>query len=351
MILEEALRNVAFALVRVSGFTANAILFGLPVVLLLAFRPALTIAPSSTSEAIARLAARLEGFVRAALCASLAASGLAIVLQSLVIARLGGGRVGWDALAAVAETSFGRWYLLRLPLLVALGILLVGKVRSLALTGVDEARPAQAPGASWWGAWIGLALGVLATSSFSGHAAVSSPLALALVNDVVHLAAGATWFAGIAVLVVVATDASRRVEQEQRVAFLAPCVARFSRVALVAIGVVVATGVGNSLFNVEAAGDLTSSGYGAVLLLKLTAFLGVVALGAINHLYVRRRLARAMTGSAPTSARSLFRKTIALELAFALLVLGLTGVLVGSARTRPSASSAEISPQYAPFAR
>ena len=77
-----------------------------------------------------------------------------------------------QAMTDVFETSFGRWYMLRFPLLIGLTVLLWGKARPLAKT-LGSSRPGARSG--FWIAWMGLGLGLLATSSFSGHAAVSSP--------------------------------------------------------------------------------------------------------------------------------------------------------------------------------
>lgn len=340
MIFEEALQNVATALVRLAAFTAGGFLVGLPIVLLLVLRPGLRKVPEeAAAEAAPRLARRLEGFVRAALWAAAAAAGLALLLNAISLAELGDGRLGSDSFSAVAESSFGRWHLLRFPLLAALAILLTGKVATLALAGAVPTAD-KSPGPIWWGAWITLALVLIATSSFSGHAFVSSPRLLALANDILHLLAGSIWFSGIVVLASAAPHAWKTLRAHLRVAFLTPLVVRFSRLALVAIAVVAATGTVNSFFNLESWGDLTSSGYGGLLLSKITVFLGVLVLGGINHFYVRNRLARA-TDDRARAVRRLFEKTIAVELALALCLFALTSVLVGSARTRPSSSSAE----------
>jgi putative copper export protein len=338
MIFEEALRNVAFALVRSGAFMANGFLFGLPLVLLLVLRPALVGQDESIAPARRRLSLRLEGLVQAALWASVTASALTIVLQAALISELRKGGFGSDSITAVFDSSFGRWYLLRLPLLAGLAVLLVGKVRNLSLAGAagDETNP---PGRVWWTAWIVLALGLLSTSSFSGHASVSTPLAAALLNDVVHLASGALWFSGIVVLAALIPQAWRTLEPDRRVPFLTPVVVRFSTVALVAIGGVALTGTFNSLFNVEALEDLIGSGYGRLLSVKILMFLGVVALGALNHFYVRKRLERAVAHASPSSIHRVFRKLVAVELFLALVIMGLTGLIAGSARTRPSASS------------
>ena len=343
MIFQEALENVANALVRLAGFTAGGFLLGLPVVLLLVVRPGFRAAPEeAVAQAAPRLAARLEGFVRASLWAAAAAAAVALVLHALALAQIGTGAFGTDSLAAVDDSSFGRWHLVRFPVIVALAILLVGKVKASSLGGV-AGTPGRAPGPIWWGAWITLALVLVATSSFSGHAYVSSPRVLAVANDIVHLAAGAIWFSGVVILASAAPHAWRTLSPHLRTVFLTPLVVRFSRVALAAIAVIAATGTGNSFFNLESPGDLVDSGYGGLLLSKIVVFLVVVVLGGINHFYVRSRLTRSTEDDA-TRVRGLFRKTIAMELALALGLFVVTSALVGSARTRPSESpTAEIS--------
>lgn len=341
MIFEEALRNVAFALVRTGAFMANGFLFGLPLLLLLVLRPALIEQDEWAAPARRRLSLRLEGLVQASLWASATASAVTIVLQAVLISELRKGGFGADSISAVFESSFGRWYLLRLPLLAALTVLLTGKVRKLSLAGArgDKTR---APGWAWWWAWIVLALALLSTSSFSGHASVSTPLALALVNDVIHLASGALWFSGIVVLAALMPGAWRRLEADRRIPFLTPVVVRFSKVALFAIAVVALTGTFNSLLNVEAAKDLIGSGYGQLLSVKILMFLGVLALGALNHFYVRRSLEKSVAAATPSSPHRLFRKLVAIELLLALVIIGLTGLITGSARTRDSTSPPSI---------
>ncbi|MDQ4096041.1 MAG: CopD family protein [Actinomycetota bacterium] len=337
MVLEDALQNVAFGLVRIGSFTANAFLFGLPVLLMVVLRPSLH--RDGADRATARMGRRLEGLVQAALWASGVGAVLTIVLQAVLVSGLADGVVGTEDLTDVLSSSFGRWHLVRLPLVVALAVMLVGKVRASSLASDDRAR---APRRLWWGSWIALAVCLLATSSFSGHAAVSSPRPLALLNDVVHLASGALWFSGIVVLAAVLPDAARALDAPRRLSFVAPIVARFSWVALVSIGVVALTGTFNSFFNLEQPRDLVDSGYGRLLASKIAAFLAIVVLGAINHFYVRRRLTRAAEQEQSPTAQGLFKKTIATELALALLLMGLTGFLVGSARTRPSAAAAPV---------
>ncbi|MGH2697813.1 MAG: copper resistance D family protein, partial [Actinomycetota bacterium] len=190
------------------------------------------------------------------------------------------------------------------------------------------------PGVAWWSLWFVLSVTLLGTWSFAGHAAVSSPAWAALINDVIHLAAGAAWFAGIVILAVALPDAWQDRERPDRLQVLSEVVSRFSRVALISIIIVAATGTLNSFFNLENPRDLIDSGYGITLTIKIVLFLGIVALGAINHFLIRKRLRKAATEGGSADPYGLFRKTLATELVLGLLLIGSTGLLVGLDRTR-----------------
>ena len=282
-----------------------------------------------------RLGARLEGLVQASLIASATATAIALLLQAVLVAQLNHQPLDYDSFSSSLGTTFGQWYLLRFPLLIGLAVLVVGKVRRSVLAGVGDDGPA--PGAAWWIAWGAFGLALLATSTFSGHAAVAEPRGLALVNDIVHLASGAIWFTGIIVLSIVLPDGWSGQKASERPRLLAPAVVRFSKVALVAIGIVAVTGTVNSFLDVGALGDLVDTGYGRTLAIKIALFLGVLALGGINHFFLRQRLERAGNGSetgAASGAQRMFRRTIAAELVVAIGLMGLTGLLVGEARTK-----------------
>ena len=334
-VLEDSLLNIAFAIVRIAAFIAGGFLFGLPVICLTVLKPSVDGELGELPpEARRRLGARLEGLLQASIWAAGIGTVIAIVLQAVVVADLGNGRFGTNSVVDVLESSFGKWYLLRIPLLIGLAILLLGKVRELGWLGLRNGR---SPSPMWWVTWLVMALGLVSTNSFSGHASVSSPLGAALANDIVHLASGSIWFAGIVILSVVVPDVRRSLESQRRAQFVGPLVVRFSSVALTAIGLAALTGTLNSLFNVKAFEDLYSTGYGGLLTAKISAFLVVLALGAVNHFYVRRRFAAALAGTVHADPHALFKRTIAMELTMALAIFSLTGALAGSARTRESA--------------
>lgn len=324
-------REIAFPIVRFGSFTANAILFGLVPILLLVLRPGFKRLRGETwVEGRAGVADRLEGLVEAALVASAAATLLIIVLQALQVAEIRGTQVDGAAFGSVFETPYGKWIGLRIPLLIALGVLLAGKVKSVALKGTDE--DGHEPSSVFWGIWAAFGLALLATSTFSGHSAVATPKGLAVVNDLLHLISGATWFTGIVVLAVVLPPALKIAPEPTQL--LSPVVTRFSQVALVAIGVVVVTGTINSFLHVGMLSDLTGTGYGLAVTTKIALMVVILGTGALNHFVIRRRLEARPRGSEGSAVQATFRKLIALELVVGLAIMGATGVLTNLGRTK-----------------
>jgi putative copper export protein len=328
----EDLRSVAYALARFTGFASNAFLFGLVPVTLLVLRPSFRgLDGAQWARGRARVAGRLEGFAQAALIASASATAIALLLQALLVAQIRREPLDMASFTSSLETSFGQWYLLRFPLLAGLAVVIVGKIRRALLRGAGDGE--ASPGRTWWVAWLAFGAALLATSTFSGHASVAEPRAVALLNDLVHLVAGSIWFAGIVILAVVLPDGWAG-KGRARLDLLAPAVLRFSKVAIVAIAIVGATGTVNSLLDVGAFNDLVDTAYGRIVASKIALFLIVLVLGGVNHFFLRARLERARADGSSSTAPSLFRRTIAAELVVALGLMGLSGVLVGQARTK-----------------
>lgn len=330
---EETFRSVTLTIARTISFASHLFLFGLVPLLLLVIRPSFAgLAGDAWDAARRRMAIRLEGLVQAALTATAVATFIALVIQFALVSEVGGGEITSRPIFSVLETRFGSMYLLRFPLLAGLLVLLVGRVKTWSLSGTvgDE----RSPGKAWWIGWAGLAVMLMATSSFSGHAGVGRPVALSITNDLVHLACAATWFTGIIVLALVMPDAWKGRADHERVQLLAPTVVRFSTVAMVTITLLGITGVLNAYLHVGRLADLVSTSYGISVTLKIVVYLGILAVGGINHFFVRKRLEDALVNRRGDSSQKLFRKTIAVELAMAMVVIGITGFLTGQGRTR-----------------
>jgi copper transport protein len=166
--------------------------------------------------------------------------------------------------------------------------------------------------------WPALAVSLALASgySLSGHSA-SEPNASALTvaADWVHIASAAVWVGG---LVGLATIGWRLDRESRNRAFL-----RFSRLASMLVGVVVAAGVYLGLLRLPALNDLWSTGYGRVLLLKLALVGAALGWGAAHHFLVRPRMERGLAIPGGRVGRSLFGESLvgmAVLLAAAFLV-------------------------------
>ena len=338
---EEQFRSVALPLLRFGAFSAHAILFGFIPVLLFVLRPAFERLSVEWDDGRRRLSERLQGVIGAALIGSVFTTLLILLLQSALFSEIAGEEVGSDSFLSVLETSNGQWVAARVPLAAALAVLLAGKVRVWALPVSGQT---SRPSLLWWGAWGLLSLALLGTATMSGHSRVASPQGLALANDLFHQATSATWFAGVVLLAAFLPDGWMGRGGTDRLELLSPTVTRFSKVAFASIVLVAITGVVNSLLHVGAFNDLWDTGYGRTVGLKILLFFGILALGGINHYFVRERLEAARAEGKPSGAQGLFRRTIAAELAIAIAVMGATALLVGLARTRPIGSGTDAVP-------
>ena len=149
--------------------------------------------------------------------------------------------------------------------------------------------------------WVTAAIGLAALGGFAleGHTRAMHLRWAMMSSDVVHLAAGAVWLGGIVGLVVAFR---RRVEAVS----LATLVRRFSDAALIAVAVVTVTGVLMAWIVLPTAGELTSTGYGLALIVKVALVaLVVIALGGFNRFLLvplvvvdRRRVSRGATPAA-----------------------------------------------------
>ena len=132
-------------------------------------------------------------------------------------------------------------------------------------------------------AGLGAALGaaaVLLLPGTAGHAAQTAPRGLTLGFDWVHLAAGSIWLGGLVGLLVL----WRALPARRRVRGLSVVVPRFSNVALVSVGLLAGSGVGEAVDHLPAVNALWETGYGVAILVK-AGLLGVaLALAAGNLL-------------------------------------------------------------------
>jgi copper resistance protein D len=172
------------------------------------------------------------------------------------------------------QTQFGHLWAGRLVCCLILGILLFSGSHELIIAFLSFA--------------------ISASLAAGGHSAalVANAGVLPLAGDIGHLVASAFWPGGLVPLLVLLVRQYRNADQSNRM-FLADVVRRFSSLSLVAVGLLVATGLMNTYFIVGSLGALFTTDYGRLLLLKIALFFLMLALGALNLFVLKPRLCRA----------------------------------------------------------
>jgi len=178
-----------------------------------------------------------------------------------------------------------------------------------------------------------LAYGLARVRGFAWHIVLLAGLVLVfqsivrlrwatLVNPI-HMTAAALWIGTLFVLVAAGLPAVLRAPLgERRGPLVADLIARFSPLALVASGLLVATGLVTAWRHLGSVHALWTSSYGITLLIKLVFVAIVIAAGAWNW---RRMSPRLGTEEAAHD----IRRSATVEVSVALLVLVITAVLVG----------------------
>ncbi|MXX71760.1 MAG: hypothetical protein F4205_13215 [Gemmatimonadetes bacterium] len=171
-----------------------------------------------------------------------------------------------------------------------------------------------------WVLATAVAAGMCGFPAFTGHAAGREGLRWLLIPaDILHVMAAGSWIGGL--LFVLVADAAARRRSGDGEGVLADVVPRFSPVALVSAGLLVATGTLASFVHIESVGALFTSTYGRLLLAKVTLVLVAMVLGAMNW----RRLTPLLLQE---NVDAPIRRNAMRELVVAQLVIVVTAVLV-----------------------
>jgi copper transport protein len=176
------------------------------------------------------------------------------------------------------------------------------------------------------GAWIIAGLSAIAlsvTPALAGHAAASAThRPLLIVTDFLHVLGAGSWLGCLLCVMLVAVPTALTIDTVERWPLVATMVNGFSRVALVSVGVVVASGILASWLHLETLSALWTTAYGQVLLVKLLLVAITLSVGAYNFRKVQPQLAT-------EKGTMRLRQSAALELSVAFLVLIVTGFLTG----------------------
>lgn len=209
-------------------------------------------------------------------------------------------------------------------------------VRPNAVTAASNDRGDAPSGAA--GRLLGVAL-------LAAPFLVAAVAGITVALDWLHLLAMALWVGGLVALVLALPPALRDLSGEGASTIVRAVVPAFTRIALPAVAVLVATGIYAASLHAGEARALTGTAYGLSLLAKLTLFVPLVALGALNRAIGREGSWRQrLEGVGTARALSRFVPRVRVEALLAALVLVATGVLTSLS---PPASDAAGLPEPA----
>ncbi|MFA5774723.1 MAG: copper resistance protein CopC [Ilumatobacteraceae bacterium] len=163
---------------------------------------------------------------------------------------------------------------------------------------------------AWWLGAIALSIPMAATFSLSGHPVVQHPAWFSVALDIAHLLAVSAWIGGIAIL---SLGGSFWYETQNGLV-----IRRFSRIAFGAVFVIIATGVTQAWLMMDGLGSILSTNFGRTLLVKTTAVLVLICLGAMTRFTLKR------FGSDSV------KRTIGYELFIGLVIVAISALLVGT---------------------
>jgi copper resistance protein D len=217
----------------------------------------------------------------------------------------------------LSQTQFGFAWELRFLSAVALtACLLLQQIKKAGAPIGPEVLMALLAGAY---------LGALA---FAGHGEEGLGLEryFHLVADFLHLIAAGLWLGGLIPLALLLVYL-RRFREETWISVAYDAASRFSNLGIVAVGILLVSGTINALFLIGRVQALTGTGYGRLLLLKITLFAAMVGLAGINRQYLLPRLFGDVgMDQGSGTVRWLVRSAL-VEIALGLGVIVIVGVL------------------------
>ena len=189
-----------------------------------------------------------------------------------------------------------------------------------AVVGDAVLRRATGPGLP-----LAFTLAVAATWGATGHAATGGGAGVAMVALTLHVAAMAVWVGGLFVVAVLLAGGGGAV---------AGVVRRFSRLALGAVGLLVATGLYQGWREVGSVSGLVDTTYGRLLLAKVAVLLCVIGVARGSRGIVAKWRDNSDGDSGSRSSAAALRRNVAIELAGASVLLLLAVLLAGNAPPR-----------------
>jgi copper transport protein len=231
--------------------------------------------------------------------------------------------VQWAEIGAPIETL----------LATSIGLAALVRVASLALVGIALVALAVLPrfgGVRGWAAVAATAAAAIVVDVGTGHAAADPTWLLQIAAQSMHGIAAAAWVGGLAGLLLVlrTTPAGERLDTARR----------FSSWAGIALAIVAITGAARAFVEIGTLDALVGTDFGRVVIAKSALLLILAGLGAVNRFFTLKSAAR---------ITSLFRRVGATELVLAVVILGLSGLLVNL--SPPTSAGGPVTPVSQPI--
>jgi copper transport protein len=161
----------------------------------------------------------------------------------------------------------------------------------------------------WRAAAVVTSVGLVLTFSSIGHANTQHPAALWIGVDALHLTALAVWIGGL-LMFAFGTTTWLTDPGSDRI------IRRFSATAMVAVPVIIATGVAQTLKLAGSLNDLTGTSWGRTLLVKVSVVTVLVALGGVSQWLLRHE------------GPSAVKRNVLVEALIGIGIIGLAAALV-----------------------
>jgi putative copper resistance protein D len=216
----------------------------------------------------------------------------------------------------------------------------ITKITLAALLAGCAWRLRHHPDSRCWLALPWLAVGLAVAAPGTSHAAARlESRAVLLVLDGIHQLAAALWVGGLAHLIAAALGRKDR-------PWPVDLLRRFSSLALASVTVLVASGVGLTLYYVDSPAALYGTAYGLMVMTKVVILAGLLLLGALNSRAIRR-----MHG-APNADQATLRRFVEVEVGLGFTVLfaaaSLTSLPPAVDLTHDRATLAEVATRFTP---
>jgi copper transport protein len=216
--------------------------------------------------------------------------------------------------SVLLDTDYGRWWLWRAALFIAIFVL-------LAFHGAMARRGRPRDFQFVFPLAVAAAAAMLLTYSYTSHGAAAPAVRpFAIASDFFHLIAAGLWAGGLISLAVTLRLLAKSLDDQTHAKLLRMLIPSFSILALASVAILVVTGMYSGWVHV-ASPSAADTAYGAALIAKIVVFAVLLALGALNLFWLTKRLGE------ERRAPSLLRTFVASEALLILLVVLATGWL------------------------